>query len=65
MVIRYFVYHLHVLKHQLTLCRLFIIVVQLRVENNTQFTPLGIHFSWIIQNYRKSANFARLLLEYY
>ena len=32
----------------------------LRVENNTQLIPLGIHFSQIIQNYRKFANFARL-----
>ena len=32
----------------------------LRVENNTQLLLLGIHFSRIIQNYRKYANFARL-----
>ena len=32
----------------------------LRVENNTQLIPLGIHFSRIIQNYKKFANFARL-----
>ena len=31
----------------------------LRVENDTQLIPLGIHFSQI-QNYRKFANFARL-----
>ena len=32
----------------------------LRVENNTHLIPLGIHFSRMIENYRKFANFARL-----
>ena len=32
----------------------------LRVENNTQLIPLGIHFSRTIQNYRKFAHFTRL-----
>ena len=31
----------------------------LRVDNNTHLIPLGIHFSRIIQNHRKFANFAR------
>ena len=31
----------------------------LQVENNTQLIALGIHFSRIIQNYRKLSNFAR------
>ena len=34
----------------------------LRMENNTQLIPLGIHFLRIIQNYRKFANFARLYI---
>ena len=32
----------------------------LRVENNTQLIPLSIHFTRVIQNYRKFANSARL-----
>ena len=34
--------------------------IVLRVGNNTQFIPLGIHFSRIIQSYRKFADFAKL-----
>ena len=30
------------------------------MENNTQLMPLGMHFSWIVQNYRKFSNFAWL-----
>ena len=37
----------------------------LRVKNNIQLIPLGIHFSRIILNYRKFANFARQYFLYF